>query len=143
MMDAQTLRLCLRGWANQMAARFGAPVYLVGSALDDPNARDIDIRIVLPDEDFAARYGDVCDFMVEGWSPEWGEGRKRWGADMAKLSRDVVLWGGRALHLIGRSPLNKLHGFNVDLKVEPESVARAYADRPRERLDALNLSEVT
>jgi hypothetical protein len=139
LLDAETLRLCLRGWANQMVARFGAPVWLVGSALTDPNARDIDVRIVLPDDEFAARYGDVIDWINEGWSAEWGDGRKRWGVDMAKLARDVVLIGGRALHAIGRNPLNKMHGFNVDLQVQPESLARTFADKPRERLDTLDL----
>ena len=140
MIDAETLRLCLRGWANQMAARFGQPVYLVGSALTDPNARDIDIRIELPDEEFAARYMDVIDFIGGGWSPKWEEGRKKWGEDMAKLARGVILHGGRSLHQIGRDPLNKLHGFNVDLKVEPESLARIYRDKPKERLDTLDLA---
>jgi hypothetical protein len=45
------LRLQLHGWACQVATRFGAPVYLVGSSLaDDPNPRDVDISIVLPDD---------------------------------------------------------------------------------------------
>jgi hypothetical protein len=136
--DAETLRLCLRGWANMMAARFGAPVWLVGSALTDPSARDIDVRIELPDDVFAARYGDVFDFNREGWSPAWGPGRRRWGEDMAKLSRDALLNGGRSLWVVGREPLNKLGGLNLDFQVQPELLARAYADKPRERLDELD-----
>lgn len=137
--DAETLRLVLRGWANMMAARFGAPVWLVGSALTDPNARDIDVRIVLSDEAFEARYGDLHDFAREGWSPAWGPGRRRWGEDMAKLGRDALLNGGRMLWTIGREPLNKLGGLNLDFQVEAETFARAYRDKPRERLDTLDL----
>jgi hypothetical protein len=47
----------LKSWARHMAARYNAPVYLVGSTLHSPTPRDCDIRIVVVDHYFAARYG--------------------------------------------------------------------------------------
>jgi hypothetical protein len=36
---------------------FGTPPYLVGSALTRPDFRDIDLRLILPDETVAAMFG--------------------------------------------------------------------------------------
>jgi hypothetical protein len=44
-------------WANQIAARFNAPVYLVGSSLHEPKPRDTDVVVILPDKIFYTRYG--------------------------------------------------------------------------------------
>jgi hypothetical protein len=117
------LRLQLHGWACQMATRFGAPVYLVGSSLaDDPNPRDVDISIVLPDDDFAARYGDVQAWDREMYGTEWGDGRQRWAGDQVKLTRHLVTG----------------YRMNVDLKIEPLFRAAAiYQGKPRVRLDTV------
>jgi hypothetical protein len=50
----------LRRLANGLRGYYGQPVYLCGSALLDGNTnpRDWDIRIELPDEQFALRYGN-------------------------------------------------------------------------------------
>lgn len=116
------LRLQLHGWACQMAVRFGAPVYLVGSSLTDADARDVDISIVLPDEEFAARYGDVQQWDRELWGTEWGAERQRWAEDQVKLARHLV----------------RAYRINVDLKIEPDFRAAAiYAGKPRVRLDSI------
>jgi hypothetical protein len=62
----------LRRFAAYMAARFNAPVYLVGSALTRPDPRDIDIRIVISDSQFKARYGqDELSWINDGPGQAW------------------------------------------------------------------------
>lgn len=129
--DLDTVRMVLQGWANQMASRFGAPVYLVGSMLTSPEtARDVDVRIVLSDEDFEARYGiNAIDWIHEGWT-SWSPGRKRWGEDMVKLARQ------------SRGGFTLAGGMNLDFQVHPASQAITFKDKPRERLDQLDLSGI-
>lgn len=38
---------------------FGHVPYQVGSSLDRKDWRDVDVRLILPDEEFAERFGDV------------------------------------------------------------------------------------
>ena len=45
---------------------FGAPVYLVGSALETKRPRDIDVRILMGDKDFIDRIGPVTEFGKPG-----------------------------------------------------------------------------
>ena len=48
--------------------------YLVGSAMDNPKWRDVDIRLILSDEEFTERYGhiesDMCKFNWPKWNAE-------------------------------------------------------------------------
>jgi hypothetical protein len=112
----------LHGWACQVATRFGAPVYLVGSTLTEENPRDTDISIVLSDEEFAARYGDVQAWDREMYGIEWGAGRQRWAEDQIKLTRYLVTG----------------YRLNVDLKIEPLFRAEAiYQGKRRVRLDTV------
>jgi hypothetical protein len=116
------LKLQLHGWACQTAVRFGAPVYLVGSTLTEDAPRDVDISIVLSDEDFAGRYGDVQQWDSEMYGIEWGEARQRWAEDQVKLTRHLVTG----------------YRMNVDLKIEPIFRAAAiYQGKPRVRLDTV------
>lgn len=116
------LKLQLHGWACQMAVRFGVPVYLVGSSLTDDNPRDVDLSIVLPDDEFTARYGDVQRWDYETWGIAWGEECQRWAEDQVKLTRHLV----------------KGYRMNVDLKIEPLFRAQAiYQGKPRVRLDTV------
>ena len=103
------LREKLGFWAQCMAARFGGPVYLVGSALTKENPRDVDIRIVIPDHDFFNRYDRLASDFYTDRGPIWVE-------DVAKLGRDL---------------LRTWHGLNLDLQVYPES---AWRDQPQHRL---------
>ncbi len=124
----EQLRLHLQGWANQLAARFGAPVYLVGSSLTDPEARDVDVRVVLDDDSFQARYGILPQHVDrESWGG-WSAGSRRWGADVAKISRQAAV----ALRL------------NVDFQIQAALLVQHHglADRPRVRLDTLDLTEL-
>lgn len=116
------LRLQLHGWACQVAVRFSAPVYLVGSTLTEDDPRDTDISIVLSDDDFAARYGDVQEWDSEMYGTEWGAARQRCAEDQVKLTRHLV----------------KGYRMNVDLKIEPLFRAEAiYQGKPRVRLDTV------
>lgn len=46
-------------WAcRPVADAFETPVYLVGSVLTRPDFRDIDLRVILPDEDMVRMFGE-------------------------------------------------------------------------------------
>jgi hypothetical protein len=91
---------CLKGRAEYLASRFGAPVHLVGSALNwrERAPRDIDIRIVLPDADWEARFGGNSLHFNAECSPVYV-------AEVGKLTRQLV----RDLRR------------NIDLQVQPEN----------------------
>jgi hypothetical protein len=95
----------LLAWARFLAARFSAPVLLVGSALYTDNPRDVDIRVVMDGEHFDARFGG-------GW---YDAPPQLWVRDMAKLSRDI------AVEL----------GMNIDLQVVPDYRLPQHAGKPR------------
>lgn len=51
--------LHLEEFGSQVWAAFGHPPYLVGSALTRKRGwRDVDVRLILPDEEYAAQFGD-------------------------------------------------------------------------------------
>jgi hypothetical protein len=123
----------LRAWtyASSVSARyFGLPVYLVGGALVDKDPRDVDLVVPLPDELFAACYGDGP--WSDGWVARevnaWAASRnwptpaavwRRWARDCAKQSRHLTLLVGRA----------------VDFKTQPEGEFARHAEKARVRLD--------
>lgn len=114
--------LMLGGWANQMAARFGHAVFMTGSALHKDRPRDVDVRIVLPDDEFAARYGRVSEWEESIWSRDMKTACQRVYSDTAKLGRECAL---------------KCR-CNVDLQIQPLSFAlRHYRNEPRIRLDTV------
>jgi len=59
--------LCLAEFASQVWSAFGHPPYLVGSTLrqmmgEDVVPNDVDIRVILPDDEYEARgFGDPND----------------------------------------------------------------------------------
>lgn len=107
------LKFALQKWADTVFSRFGLPVYLVGSALKDPNqvwVRDIDVRVIMPDDHFAARFGD----------PKSDEGKWRWAEEMGKQN----FWAARQTLM------------PVDFQVMPDEKAKYYRDDPKLRLDS-------
>lgn len=59
----------LQLWADRIFARYGFPVYLVGSCLaGGDNVIDIDVRVILPDPDFNSRWPERS-----GWALEMGK----------------------------------------------------------------------
>jgi predicted nucleotidyltransferase len=120
------LVLKLRNWANGTAARFAAPVYLVGSSLRDEVTRDTDLVVVLDEEMFVARYGETARWMSLSSNPNWDEGSLRLAADQIKLGAYVV----------------RAYKLNVDLKIQcgGEWLKHLGHDvKPRVRIDAIDL----
>lgn len=112
-----------RAWANSVAARYGHPVYLVGSALnamtleDVYKLRDVDIVCILPDTEFTNRFAHwtwCCNGDDE-------PGSNRWTAEVGKLSRRAS---------------KDMRNVNIDFKVQSEEWAEtAHKAQPRLRLD--------
>lgn len=103
------ISLTVGPFANYIAARYNAPVYLVGSVLQKPTPRDIDIRVVVRDAEFTGRYGVTVE--------EWHSGKvpQSWVDDMAK--RNGELASG--------------HRMNGDFQVIPEHEAKRHEGQPR------------
>lgn len=120
----QLLRIC-----NELAGWFQAPVYLCGSALSKPDPRDYDLRIQLPDADFALRYAGamkaeaaVARWVEQGLTGAWQRIRWRWSADCTHHTKRT--W--------------KLTNLNIDFQVYPMSYCQvSYADAPRLRIDEM------
>jgi hypothetical protein len=97
--------------ANALSLRYcGSPVYLVGSALEDTDPRDIDIVVVMTDKLFWAAYG-----FPDGTIDEWIHGDmqenppriwRRWARDCMKQSILLTEWMG---------------GPIVDFKTQPQT----------------------
>jgi len=103
--------------ARHLAARYSAPVYLVGSTLHHPNPRDCDIRVLVEDQEFAARYGmewhqretqagtllhkrgivaaRIVDFTNDGPTQRWIDDVAKFNSrisERAKLNMDIQIW---------------------------------------------------
>lgn len=115
----------LRAWiySSALSARYyGAPVYLVGSALTSADPCDIDIVIPLDDELFLACYGDPGEDTAL-----WRTGLRtaspptiwrRWARDCVKQSYAMTMYVRRA----------------VDFTTQPKSHFETYTGK-RVRLD--------
>ena len=109
----------LQPWARQIALRFGRPVWLVGSALELPDPRDVDVRVMVSSEEFQARYGDPAEWRKGLWWPNRKDGSLRYAADMWDLAREASL----SLRL------------NIDFQVQPPIEYENYPATKRHRLD--------
>lgn len=113
--------LKLRTRARWLSARYyGAPVYLVGSAVTSDDPRDIDVVVVLPVDLFVQCYGEPGDtfrqHFVSGAHVDdppalW----RRWARDCAKQ---------------GAAMTAELHRA-VDFKVQSDRDAATISDAPR------------
>lgn len=106
------LKFALQKWADTVFGRFGFPVYLVGSVLTDTDqvwVRDIDVRVVMPDEHFDARFGKPKDEAAWRWTEEMGK-QNFWAARMCLMP--------------------------IDFQVMCETHAKPYKDHPKLRLDS-------
>lgn len=116
----------LAGHANALYARFGHPVWLVGSVLTSPEPRDVDIRIMIPTDEFEARFGPwqlCCADWELGW--EQHPKTKRWAMACAKEGR----WFSTLLQQ------------NVDFQIQADRLREHHADKPRVRLDTMHTEE--
>lgn len=93
-----------------IARYYGCEFYIVGSALNNPDPRDIDIVAKIPDELFLAMYGNGKD-TIQTWADDvdnW-----RFQSEIWKLwARDISKQGKELTFLIGRQ---------VDFKTQPAS----------------------
>jgi hypothetical protein len=90
---------------------FGAPVYLVGSALKTKSPRDVDVRVEMGDQAFLDTIGRIADFGRPG---------TRWAA----LCMAFAALG------------SQMTGRSIDFQIQPEGIWFTYADEPRHRLRA-------
>jgi hypothetical protein len=80
--------------ANALSGLYGAPVFLVGSALRVGNRvpRDFDLRIPLQHFDFTLRYGgSVADWEEQMHTGDWQAVRWRWSDDCVHQSRKAMM----------------------------------------------------
>lgn len=104
-------------FAQEVRREFHTDVWLVGSALEHREPRDWDMRVVLPDHEFEARYrGRVPEYVL-------GQETGLWAAINHLRSRDCCAWSRRGFEETG---------LNVDFQVHPWSVWRdEYSELPR------------
>lgn len=98
---------------------YGAPVYLIGSAVTSDDPRDIDVLVVLPGDLFVACYGDPGD-TLDTFRRSLGEMvvppiYRRWARDCATQGARLTLDLKRA----------------VDFKVTHDRDTRILDDLPR------------
>lgn len=124
----------IRRWAAKLSTGLfcGAPVYLVGSALERANPRDWDFRVILTAEAFALRYATaeqrrtmtprevVARFMAE----EVGD---------ADSSSGIFTKWHREMQAVGRAAFYRWTGLYTDFQAQPVRAARTWAGRPRWR----------
>lgn len=120
-----TIEQLARFWA----ARYGGPVWLVGSALSGESARDLDVRIVLPDAQFERRWGPLG---------QWTQGQttQRLVDEMAHLNRNAT-----SLLPEGTNPDVQIWPASYAARAFPEGERRLVA-APRERNWDLALHEL-
>lgn len=120
----------LRRAANSLSARYyGAPVYLVGSALTDEDPRDLDVVVVVEEELFLAMYagpGETYQTWIDGWSQAeppavW----RRWARDGAKQG----------------AMLTRILAHSVDFKVQALTETRNHTGKKAHRLDCALLAD--
>lgn len=104
-----------------MVARFGVPVFLIGSALSEAEPNDIDVRIILPDGQFDVWFGDIVG--IRSTDPgAWSDRSYAWAAFCGKQAAWV----------------SKFCGVPLDFQVLPECWWKAkYSKCHCERLDSV------
>lgn len=99
-------------FASFIAARYNGPIYLVGSALKSGTPRDVDLRVIVNDREFAGRYG--CETKDGAGCPhDWPN--QRWLDDMAKRNGELA----------------RDFGMNADFQVFPAGYCIQFQNAPR------------
>ncbi|WP_221039213.1 hypothetical protein [Gelria sp. Kuro-4] len=96
--------------ARTLARKYSCPIYLVGSALNTDTPRDVDILAIMPDDEFAKRYGSVKEWVQQGETGDWGEARWRWSRECTRQTKQ--LW--------------RVTDMKIDFQIQPESYANSY-----------------
>ena len=108
--------LHLSEFGSQVWSAFGHPPYLVGSALMGKAWRDVDVRLILPDDEYAACFPD---------DPE-GKSQHQDGKWVALVM---------AFAALGK----QLTGLPIDFQIQQQSRANALYAGPRSALGIVNL----
>lgn len=100
-------------WLNKFGVivtdYFGHTAYQVGSSLTGKDWRDVDVRLILPDDEFTARFGAVQGAEVN-----------------PKLAAVTLAFCALGAHMTG---------LPVDFQIQAQSHANGrYGDRPRSAL---------
>lgn len=98
----------LVGLANRLKHFYGGYVYLVGSALWKKEPRDIDIRLILPDEQFEILIGNVNSWIYQIETGQWKEECYKWSKMCTQETH--YFWHET--------------GLNIDFQIYPESFSR-------------------
>lgn len=108
--------LLLQEFGSQVWHAFGTPPYLVGSALDGKEWRDVDIRLILDDDAYAAMgFGDG--------SPSQALHNGKWVALCLAFSA------------LGK----QMTGLPIDFQIQQQSNANKAFDGPRSSLGVVAL----
>ena len=99
-----------------LAEGFGYGVYLVGSSMERPDYRDVDVRLILSDEEFDRIFLPGTDAAIQ--EGRLGAGRSFWTIVCLAVSR----------YLSERS------GLPVDFQVQRQTEANQKHDGPRSAL---------
>lgn len=89
---------------------FGSHIYLVGSSIDRRDFRDVDVRCILPDEDYAKLFPGLT-----GNNPSWS-------ALWSVMCSSISLW------------LSQHSGLPIDFQIQQETEANAGNNGPRQPL---------
>lgn len=106
--------LYLDEFGSHVWSAFGHTPYLVGSALTQKHGwRDVDVRLILPDDEYAVLFGD----------PKQTHRNPKWVA--------MVL----AFSALGR----QMTGLPIDFQIQQQSKANADFDAPRSAIGMVGL----
>src|SRR5258708_5012884 len=103
----QTILLCQFG--EYIHSAFGHVAYRVGSSLAEKTWRDVDVRLLIPDDEYEAKFGLVSDF------PYVSRTSKAWIAI-------VLAWTTFGRHITG---------LPIDFQIQPVSWANANESKSR------------
>lgn len=106
-------------WLNKFGVivcdYFGHVPYHVGSSLSRKDWRDVDVRLILPDDEFAGRFGSVRGYV----NPK-----------LAALTLAFAALG------------SEMTGLPIDFQIQPQSHAnRVYGGQPRSALIEVRSSD--
>lgn len=109
--------------ANSLAARYGGPVYLVGSSISSDSPRDYDIRVVVSEYDLTRLFG-----------PGSNTHKLEPGGRVIPSAREMAML---VEQLKVSRRLSRYFGRNIDFQIELPEYAAKRADKPRFRLDSI------
>lgn len=101
--------LLLNRWAKEVAEAWGAIPYLVGSALEGKQWRDVDVRVILEDEEYDRIFGHRTN--PPHLNTKW-----------AAFCTAFAVWGREAT------------GLPIDFQIDRRSEANAEHSGPRSAL---------